>query len=371
MLSSKKRKNRPGKPSRTLSDPVDTPPDPALFIQAYEADIIRGPQAKQAADSLDFIHQLSSQAGGNTGPSGLIQWNPSNLDAAPAFPSDADDDSFASSSQPKPVNKAVWVDRYGLISCSSMTYSIDEFTALFWFAFRRVITRSLRCRSTRVKYDARLLLDSLPAFKPSAAVTASPPSPSGWSDLPSDTEDTFFFTPREAEDYRQQKRRRIMEEAREERLKARKAEDGEEEEEIWGGSDEEPDEAQRTLMERTATSVISSGNPAQLEMRILANYGTDKRFAFLRGRWKVAWATMKRKAAQKSREEEAKPPESAAGLGNLADYGDSSDEGGEENEDSKDDAEAAESAARAARQARAKAWAESRRAAKSISSLES
>ena len=75
--------------------------------------------------------------------------------------------------------------------------------------------------------------------------SSQPDSPSGWSDLPSDTEDTFFFTPDETEDFRREKRRRLIEQTREERLKARMEEDHMEDEEIqededvWGGSDEE------------------------------------------------------------------------------------------------------------------------------------
>lgn len=91
------------------------------------------------------------------------------------------------------------------------------------------------------RYDARLLLDTLP--KPGES-TVQPDSPSGWSDLPSDTEDTFFFTPDETEDFRRAKRRRLIEQTREERLRARMEEDDVEEEnleeeDIWGGSDEE------------------------------------------------------------------------------------------------------------------------------------
>ncbi|KAF8147736.1 hypothetical protein K438DRAFT_1625891, partial [Mycena galopus ATCC 62051] len=208
------------------------------------------------------------------------------------------------------------------------------------------------------RYDARLLLDSLPKL----TRAFSPPSPTGWSDLPSDTEDTFFFTPREADDYRQEKRRKLMDQAREERLRARRAEDGEPEEEVWGGSDEEPDEGQRVLMERTAASVTSGRNPAQLEMRILANYGSDKRFAFLRGRWKTAWTAMKRKAQQDQEAKQSAPP---AGLGNLADYGDSDEDKDEPGTAADPEVEPTPQAALAARQARAKAWAESRRASKS------
>jgi hypothetical protein len=94
------------------------------------------------------------------------------------------------------------------------------------------------------RYDARLLLDSLPQALPqdSLRTSLSPDSPTGWSDLPSDTEDTFFFAPEEAEDFRREKRRRLMDKNREERLKALRAEGGEDdgyqEEENWA-SDEE------------------------------------------------------------------------------------------------------------------------------------
>ena len=92
------------------------------------------------------------------------------------------------------------------------------------------------------RYDARLLLETLPLT--TSIPVHAPSSPTGWSDLPSDTEDTFFFTPDEAEDFRREKRRRLLDNAREERLKARMEEDGvdeepKEEEDVWGGSDEE------------------------------------------------------------------------------------------------------------------------------------
>jgi hypothetical protein len=88
------------------------------------------------------------------------------------------------------------------------------------------------------RYDVRLLLESLP--EPDAEHSqVRPISPSGWSDLPSDSEDTFFFSPDEVEDYRREKRRRLIDRGREERLKALAAEEGEEDSDPWGGSDEE------------------------------------------------------------------------------------------------------------------------------------
>lgn len=85
-------------------------------------------------------------------------------------------------------------------------------------------------------------MDALPQpHTTTAQVPDSPGSLGGWSDLPSDAEDTFFFSPDEAEDYRREKRRRIIDQSRKTRLKAlRDADpDGEPDKEIWGGSDEE------------------------------------------------------------------------------------------------------------------------------------
>lgn len=66
----------------------------------------------------------------------------------------------------------------------------------------------------------------------------------GWSDLPSDAEDTFFFSREEAEDFHRDKRRRIIEQGRQERLRALRDENDDEEDmphddDPWGGSDEE------------------------------------------------------------------------------------------------------------------------------------
>jgi len=226
------------------------------------------------------------------------------------------------------------------------------------------------------RYDARLLLDSLP-LPHTRRSSPEPSSPGGWSDLPSDSEDTFFFSPQEAEDYHREKRRRVIERSREERLKALREEDGPQDppEEIWGGSDEEPDQDQKGLMRRTATHILSSPNPAQLEMRILANYGGDRRFAFLRGRWSRAWQLIKGRA-RIDMTEKTKSSEKPAGLGGLAAYGDSDGDSSGSDANAEDvtvplatavtDAPdvTAEEAVKAARRARAKEWAEKRRANK-------
>ena len=198
-----------------------------------------------------------------------------------------------------------------------------------------------------IRYDARLILDSPPAHTEERRFS----SPSGWSDLPSDSEDTFFLTQVEAEDYRRCKRRRLMESAHEERLRAlERLEPADEPQEVCWASDEEvrssdtlevipdsrilpgvrrkiqPDEAQNDLMQRTAQHIQSSPNPAQLEMRILANHGADHRFAFLRGRWSRQW-----KAATDQARTKVLRRVEPAGLGGLAGYGSDDDGANSEN----------------------------------------
>lgn len=154
--------------------------------------------------------------------------------------------------------------------------------------------------------------------------------------MASDTEDTFFFTPNEIEDYRREKRRRLIDQNREDRLRALAETDDSEQSDIWGGSDEEPDDVQSELMKRTALHPLSSPNPAQLEMRILANHGADKRFAFLRGRWSRAWRTTKERLRQEKVDQSAQSLRASRniGLGGLVAYGDSDDEGSEEESES-------------------------------------
>ncbi|EPQ53087.1 hypothetical protein GLOTRDRAFT_140022 [Gloeophyllum trabeum ATCC 11539] len=324
---------------------LESQPDPALFIQAYEADLVRGPQAWAAADSLEVVRVKDGDREVVKAGEGLIRWGG-------AGNSRYEDEEVQAGNARQ---QEIWVDRY----------------------------------------DARLLLDALPS---SIADTQEPLSPtlstSGWSDLPSDSEDTFFFTPAELEDYHRQKRRRIIDAAREERLRALREEDDttfaqNPEEDRWGGSDEEPDAPQRELMRRTAVHLSTSPNPAQLEMRILANHGADKRFAFLRGRWSRAWRTVKAGVRQEQARAKEKESEKPA-LGGLAGYGDSDeDEGSEKGGDddrgggsskreigeAQADAAGAiaeeqagdtdkEEAMKAARRAKAKEWAAKRKAAK-------
>lgn len=135
-------------------------------------------------------------------------------------------------------------------------------------------------------------------------------------------------------------------------------------------------------MRRTAQHILSSPNPAQLEMRILANHGGDRKFAFLRGRWSRAWMTVNGKA-KREKDEKEREQKKGSGLGILAGYGDSEDESendGLEGARTSDNREAEDAqgegaaeghqkaldddAAKMARRARAKEWAEKRRASK-------
>ncbi|KAG8744217.1 hypothetical protein FRC10_010579 [Ceratobasidium sp. 414] len=184
------------------------------------------------------------------------------------------------------------------------------------------------------RFDARLLLSPTELSSPTRE-RDDPLRNIGWSDLPSDSEDTFFLTAREVAEYRHEKRMKDMEQGRLDRLKALAEQEAEQDHDAayerdravdearWGASDEEPDEAQTNLMARTATHILASPNPGQLEMRILANHGADPRFAFLRGRWKRAWVRMK--SEQKAGGSEHKV---GSGIGGLAGYESESDSDG-------------------------------------------
>lgn len=226
------------------------------------------------------------------------------------------------------------------------------------------------------RYDARLLLSSLPSLpKQTPGNGSPPPSPTGWSDLPSDTEDTFFLDESEVEAVRREKRRRLLDATRNERLRAMQAADPDgEQEEVWGDDTEEPDGTQKELMRRTAAHLLTSPNPVQLEARILANHGADRRFAFLRGRWRNAWIAMKQEVraenARKKLEEEESMKKASSGstLMGLADYGDSEDEDDpkEAQEAQKENNTLKAEAKKEERRARAKEWAAKRRAEKAI-----
>ncbi|KAG1734931.1 uncharacterized protein EDB91DRAFT_1146053 [Suillus paluster] len=301
MSHKRKYRKAASKTSNLAASAAIIAPDLSLSIQAYEATVIRGPQSLSTALSLEVPDPPTLGADANDPQIGsaLLQWGTSTrnflpFNSDPSFPEASDD-------------KATWVDRY----------------------------------------DARLLLDALPGHASSNASQPRSLSPTGWSDLPSDTEDTFFFAPLEIEDYQREKRRRLIDRNREERLRALAATDESEHSDLWGCSDEEvsghplalvvgityyflfqPDDAQSELMKRTALHL----------MRILANHGADKRFAFLRGRWSRAWRTTKEKLRQEKVNQSVQSLRASqkAGLGGLAAYGDSDDEGSEEGSESGD-----------------------------------
>ncbi|KAH8111656.1 hypothetical protein DFH11DRAFT_1612806 [Phellopilus nigrolimitatus] len=285
-------------------------PAAMLIVEAHEADLVRGQEATalmleapSSSSSVDSWAPVKGEKG-----SGLIKWN----------------------SGAEGGGGDVWVDRY----------------------------------------DARLLLSALPSLPVQAPEEAGSsqiisthrsPSPSGWSDLPSDSEDAFFLSATEIADLRREKRRRLLDDARGARLRALEAAaDGDgDERDTWGGSDEEPDTAQLALMTLTAA-------------RILANHGADGRFAFLRGRWHRAWTGAEREAkvaAEKQEREKA-----AVGLTGLIGYGDSDsdddDDDFEGEADGKVDVPAPsapiaasedEAAKMEARRARAREWAARKR----------
>ncbi|KAF8497416.1 hypothetical protein F5888DRAFT_1613273 [Russula emetica] len=311
------------------------PPDHSLFIVGHEADIIRGPQAARSADSLEVGINIDGQGGSRIGE-GLIKWESKVGSSRDGRDAEGGGD--------------MWVDRY----------------------------------------DARLLLDALPPFFASIVDhTASnnddalaPDSPGGWSDLPSDAEDTFFLTPEETADLHRTKRLRHLDALRTARLRALSPDadttnaDADTDTDPWGGSNEEPDEQQMELMRRTAAHTVRAANDAQLRARILAHHGADVRFAFLRGRWSHAWALAQAEANRAVLEEEREKAQSADALGGLTGYG-----SGSEEDDAEDDNVAAEDGqatqeaqseevalrvAQEARRAKAREWAEKRRAAKAL-----
>lgn len=77
-MSHRKRKHRQRSDSYNNqydqpASPSSTRPDPSLFIVAHEADIIRGPQAARAADSLEVGINVDGKGGSRIGD-GLIKW---------------------------------------------------------------------------------------------------------------------------------------------------------------------------------------------------------------------------------------------------------------------------------------------------------
>jgi hypothetical protein len=93
------------------TNPATSDPDLALFIQAHEAEVVRGPQARIAAASLEVKTDSSGSSSQLIIGDGLIRWGDAGLDAArrqgvsAGFDEDDDD-------QSQDERAAVWVDRY-------------------------------------------------------------------------------------------------------------------------------------------------------------------------------------------------------------------------------------------------------------------
>lgn len=99
---------------------------------------------------------------------------------------------------------------------------------------------ALTQRTHHNRYDARLLLDALPTVSVDTIAPPDSPCSGGWSDLPSDAEDTFFLTPSETADLHRTKRMRHLDDLRTARLRALSplpCDDSDAD--PWGGSDEE------------------------------------------------------------------------------------------------------------------------------------
>ncbi|KAI5478575.1 hypothetical protein MNV49_004834 [Pseudohyphozyma bogoriensis] len=162
---------------------------------------------------------------------------------------------------------------------------------------------------------------------------SSPISDSGFTDLPSDSEDMFYFTVEERDEINAARKRRRLEDDRMERLKAREEEDRLREEERRKKEEEEntPTETQLAMMFKLHSTLRSADNPALLEIRILANHGSDAKFGFMRkgGKFNSIWEDIR---SGKRKEAAATPPspppdQSPAQNGGLVGYeSDSQDE---------------------------------------------
>ncbi|PWZ01741.1 hypothetical protein BCV70DRAFT_199172 [Testicularia cyperi] len=150
------------------------------------------------------------------------------------------------------------------------------------------------------RYDAIHLLDLVPkrVEKDACGANSLPrpdePGEAGWSDLDSDVEDTFYLTEDEISHLKHTKHQLRLESEQKARLEALEearacltADDDAEASAMRGRGqcpvhENDLTRAQFELMQRTAAIVTTSANGAALELKILANHGSDPRFAFLR-----------------------------------------------------------------------------------------
>lgn len=128
------------------------------------------------------------------------------------------------------------------------------------------------------------------------------------------------------------------------------------------------------LMKRTARAMRAAGNPKVLEMKILANHGSDGRFAFLsskaKGRAREVWQKLLNGVEDVEDRKERKGS-TGMGMGQLAGYGSESD-GGDDNDNEGEEVqrqqspkalgdEESEARKREARLQRAREWSKRRR----------
>ena len=123
------------------------------------------------------------------------------------------DEKKGGSAMQAPVNSSGWADMslpsgHASINClppGGLALGRKKISRLAWN-----VSLPLACLTASSlffsRYDARLLLDRLPSPLPHGATESAVASPEsvGWSDIPSDMEDTFFLTPDETEEYHRQ-----------------------------------------------------------------------------------------------------------------------------------------------------------------------
>ncbi|GAC99117.1 hypothetical protein PHSY_006715 [Pseudozyma hubeiensis SY62] len=166
----------------------------------------------------------------------------------------------------------------------------------------RLVTWTSSCGKQTVttdRYDAVHLLSELPPKPPHTGSTVLPMEDVGWSDLDSDTEDMFYMTDVEADQFKHDKARSALEAQRATRLANLSSvspspplhHEATIEEEL------KLSRSQFELMQKTARIVASSSNASQLELKILTNHASDERFSFLHKtrnlHWNAIWEQLK------------------------------------------------------------------------------
>ncbi|KAH9179661.1 hypothetical protein EDB89DRAFT_1922458 [Lactarius sanguifluus] len=132
-----------------------------------------------------------------------------------------------------------WPLRSGVCHYYTCRLLVFFFRFALVFTFNTDTSRSREERS--IRYDARLL-DALPTVTVSAMLPhVSLNSPGGgWSDLPSDSEDSFFLTPDETADLHRTKRMRHLDALHTAHMRALSlAPCLDDDDDAWDGSDEE------------------------------------------------------------------------------------------------------------------------------------